>query len=316
MSEPSSALHVAVGIVGFRNVGDITTCLEALGRSTHRDFEVIICENGGEEAYGALVASAPERLPGGQPVRVVQAPGNIGFAGGVNRCLAETPAADAWWVLNPDTLPHPEALAAMVDRLSKGDCDAVGCTLYLPHERVQSHGGRWRPWLARAESIGNGDPLATPADPEAIERRQSYLNGACMLVSRRFVQTAGLMREEYFLYCEEVEWCIRACARGLRLGFAAGALVLHEQGTTTGAREDMTRRPRLPVYLNERNRILLTRDCFPAKLPFAAVAALGLIVLKYGRQRAFQQMGYAIAGWAAGLRDERGPPAWLGAAGG
>jgi N-acetylglucosaminyl-diphospho-decaprenol L-rhamnosyltransferase len=37
-------MPVAVAMVGFRNTGDILRCLETLGASAHRDFEVVICE--------------------------------------------------------------------------------------------------------------------------------------------------------------------------------------------------------------------------------------------------------------------------------
>lgn len=304
-------MHVAVCIVGFRNADDILGCLDALSSSTHADFEVVICENGGEAAHGRLLERLPSALPGGQAVRALLAPSNLGYAGGVNVCIEASRQADAWWVLNPDTLPSPSALAALLARLEIGDCEAVGDTIYLPDGRVQSHGGRWRPWLARAVSIGHGTRHGGKVDPAAIEARQNYLNGASMLVGRRFVDVAGLMREDYFLYCEEVEWCLRARARGLRLGYAAGADVLHQAGTTTGSYHDIRSRPRTPIYLGERNKMLTTRDCFPMALPAAAAAALALACLRFGRARAWRQLGYAISGWAAGLRGERGPPRWL-----
>jgi hypothetical protein len=301
-------VHVAVAIVGYRNADDIAHCLEALAASTHTDFEVVVCENGGAAAFAAL-ADMPRRLAGGQSVKIVQAERNLGYAGGVNRAMAEAADADAWWVLNPDTLPEPDAMAALVARLEAGDCAAVGCTVIQGDGRVQSHGGAWRPWLARAISIGWGEP-AQAAPPQAeVERRQNYLNGACLLVGRRFLEVAGPMREEYFLYCEEVEWCLRAQARGLRLGFSQDARVLHHVGATTGSNLDLKTQPRLPIYLGERNKILVTRDCFPARLPVAAVAALLLIGVRHVRRGAWKQMGYALAGWAAGLANRRGPPA-------
>lgn len=308
-------MHVAVSIVGFRNSDDIVRCLQALDRSTHADFEVIICENGGQGAYDVLMAALPSRLGGGQPVRVVLAPSNLGYAGGLNVCFAQTPAADAWWVLNPDTLPEPEAMAAQVARLGVGDCEAVGCTIELPGGRVQSHGGRWRPWLARAVSIGHSTPAEAPIDAAAIERVQNYLNGASMMVGRRFLDTTGPLREEYFLYCEEVEWCLRGLARGMRLGYTPKARVLHYQGTTTGSAGEHRARARLPIYLNSRNTMLLTRDCFPARLPVAALAYLAQLVVRFGRRGAWRQLGYGVSGWAAGLANRRGVPGWFNAGG-
>jgi GT2 family glycosyltransferase len=132
-----------------------------------------------------------------------------------------------------------------------------------------------------------------------------------MLVGRRFVDRIGPMREDYFLYCEEVEWSLRGLKRGMRLGFAPAARVLHRQGTTTGAGAAIRERKKLPIYLDERNKMLLTRDLFPARLPVAAGAAMMLILLRFGRKRAWRQLGYAIQGWAAGLLNRRGVPAWL-----
>ena len=302
-------MHVAIVIVGYRNAEDVAACLRALEASTHTDFAVFICENGGPEAFARLTATVPAQLKGGQIVTAHQAGGNLGFAGGVNEGFKHTPDADAWWVLNPDTQPDPGALAAMVSRLAAGDCDAVGCTLYRAGGEVQSYGGRWRPWLARAESIGNGARLDPPPAAAEVERVQSYLNGASMLVSRRFLEAVGPMREDYFLYAEESEWFLRAARRGMRLGFAPAARVMHAHGTTTGAGAQIKSRPRLPIYLDERNRMLLTRDLFPIRLPVAAMAALAQLVMRYARRGAWAQFGYGLSGWAAGLRNERGPPA-------
>jgi GT2 family glycosyltransferase len=304
-------MHVAVCIVSFRNAGDVETCLAALARSSHADFEVVICENGGAEAFAALSAATPDALPAGQTVRRIQAAGNLGYAGGVNVCLAAAPDAGAWWVLNPDTEPHPDALAALVRRLAAGDCDLVGGTVHSPEGQVESRGGRWWPGFARSASIGFGEPLDGPVDVGEVERQAAYVSGACMLVSRGFLERTGPMREDYFLYCEEVEWCLRGQARGLKLGYAPDARILHHKGTTTGSVSDWKRRPKAPVYLDERNKILLTRDLFGDKLPVAALAALAILTLRFGKRRAWRQLGYALQGWLAGLADRRGAPAWL-----
>jgi N-acetylglucosaminyl-diphospho-decaprenol L-rhamnosyltransferase len=300
-------MRVAVAIVGYRNLDDLVRCIAALEASTYQDYQVVICENGGEDAYQALQQGLPGTLRGGQAVQLIQALGNVGFAGGVNVCLSATPNVDAWWVLNPDTEPYPDTMERLVARLAAGDCEAVGSTLHLPSGKVQSHGGRWMPWLARAVSIGHGSDLDIKPDPAAIERRQNYLNGASMLIGRHFLEAAGPMREDYFLYCEEVEWCLRAQRAGMRLGFAVDALILHHQGTTTGNSGAFTHRTRMPVFLNERNKILVTRDVYPAALPIVALTSVTVCAVRYGRRRAWRQLSHALAGWRAGMLNERGP---------
>ncbi|OHB26406.1 MAG: glycosyl transferase family 2 [Phenylobacterium sp. RIFCSPHIGHO2_01_FULL_69_31] len=304
-------MHVAIAIVGFRNVEDVRKCVAAIARSTYVDYEIVICENGGPAAAAALKSVLPDALDGGQQLRVVAAPSNLGYAGGVNLAIRTALDADAWWVLNPDTQIEPEAMEACVRRLRAGDCDAVGCTIVLPGGRVQSHGGIWQAALGRAVSIGYGGDAGRPVDAEAIEASQSYLNGACMLVSRRFVEAVGFMREDYFLYCEEVEWFLRGRARAMRLGYAPDARVVHEAGTTTGSGRAFREMPRMPVYMNERNRLLVTRDAHALLLPVVAVTALLVIFARFARRRAWRQVGYALAGWTAGLANRRGPPQWI-----
>jgi hypothetical protein len=304
------SLHVAVAIVSFRNPDDVTDCLSALAVAQHRDFEVVICENGGEAAFAELRARIPPRLPGGQPVHLVCAASNLGYAGGVNLCMQNSLGADAWWVLNPDTRPDPAALSGLVERLQRGDCDAVGGTIQLTDGRVQAYGGRWQRWLARAVSLGHGCDVTAPVEPAQVEARQNFLNGASMLVGRRFVETAGPMREDYFLYCEEVEWCLRGLTKGLRLGFAPRGVVIHKQGTSTGNAVDLRGRSRLSVYLNERNRLLLSRDCSPWLFPVTVLTTLPTILLRFGKRRAWRQLIYALQGWAAGLVNSRGIPVW------
>jgi N-acetylglucosaminyl-diphospho-decaprenol L-rhamnosyltransferase len=305
-------MTIAVCIVSFRSQADVALCLEALARQTHRDFEVVVCENGGAAATEATRAALPAVLTDGQRVEVIDGGGNIGFAGGCNVGIDARPDASAWWILNPDAEPAPGALAAMVARLEHGDVDAVGSVLHFADGRVQGCGGKWSGWAARTVSLGYGLPLAQIPDAATVEREQNYLLGASMLIGRKFRAVAGPMREDYFLYCEEVEWCLRALDRGLKLGFAPSALVLHRQGAVTGSGHGVKARPKLPVYLDERNRLNMIRDTRPAQMLSGVVLLLAQILWKFARKGAWPQVGYAFAGMVAGLRDERGPPAWLG----
>jgi N-acetylglucosaminyl-diphospho-decaprenol L-rhamnosyltransferase len=303
-------MHVAVCIVSFRNPGDVASCLGALSRSAYTDFEVIICENGGESAFSDLLRETPSKLASGQTITCLQASSNLGYAGGINLCMSRAASADAWWILNPDTLPDPNALARMCERLANGDCEAVGCTVHDGLDRVESRGGRWNRWFARAVSIDYGADVSAPGSPYS-QPDLSYLSGASMLVGRVFRERVGLMREDYFLYGEEVEWCLRAVSKGVRLAVTPGAKVLHQQGTTTGSVSQVSRRSRMPVYLDERNKLLITRDCFPNLLPIAALGALTMLFLRFARRGAWAQVGYALDGWWNGVKNERGKPAWI-----
>ena len=306
------SLSVNVIIVSYWSSADIRSCLEALDESTYGDFKVFICENGGKAAFDEIRAALPKTLKGGQPVEIYLSSGNLGYGGGINHCLDMAPEADTYWILNPDTRPFPDALADMVARLEVGDCDAVGHDIVLPDGNLASRaGGWWRVWTAQAKSIDHGAPRGGPVDAKAMEQRINYIVGASMLVSAEFIRRAGRIREDYFIYCEESEWCLRALQRGAKLGYAPNAIVEHLHGTSTGAGGALQGRSRMAMFLNVRNRILLTRDLFPSKLPFAVLFILAHVLLRYGKEGAWKQIAYGLEGWIAGLRNERGKPVFV-----
>jgi len=302
---------VVVIIVSFHSLADILHCLAALEKSTWSRFGVVICENGGEEAFRKLRAALPPQLKTGQPIELLSAPGNPGYAGGINLAIERTQPAGAYWILNPDTQPDPDALQAMLARLDQGDCSAVGHDLLSGDGRLASRGGLWLKWSARAISLDKGKPWQPIPDVRALERRINYITGASLLVTRGFYERVGKMREDYFLYCEEVEWCLRAIRQGEKLGYAPGAFVRHAQGTATGSGGTLRTQSKLAVYLMERNRILLTRDLYRGLMPVTVPLSLLHIAIKYAKAAAWRQGSYALSGWLAGLCNKRNKPGWL-----
>lgn len=202
----------------------------------------------------------------------VRSPTNRGFAGGCNLGLryAMADREAAWfWLLNNDTAVMPDALTALVahsaDRPEIGLC---GSTLiyYDAPDRLQAlGGGRYDPWLGRMHLLGfqqkPGPGMA--AAPDDLD----FVHGASMLVRRSFVETVGLMDEDYFLYFEELDWTARAAGR-YALGHAPGSVVFHKEGASAGSTtREPARRSRTSDYHGLRSRLLYTRRHKPWALP-------------------------------------------------
>ncbi|MFE1601523.1 glycosyltransferase family 2 protein [Methylobacterium sp. ID0610] len=322
-----------VAVVGYNCADILARLVAACDRLDFPELEIHICENGGAAAFSALVeALAPTcdgvlgrdeagplparvvgrargRTHGGRALLVYEASGNLGYSGGLNvvaDAVADDPAWTAFWVLNPDAKPEPSALAALHSHLAAGSYGAVGARLvFSASNTVQQYGGRWRWWLGRGLNVGYGRPADAAVDVGAVEREINYVSGACLLASRTFVEQVGPMDERYFLFSEEVDWCLR---RGtLPLGYCHEAVIHHDHGATIGSSRDMSARSALSIYLLERSGVLLTWKFRPALMPLVAVTA-GLYTLRYLRRGGWSQFRHAFAGWAAGLRRETGFP--------
>lgn len=312
---------IICAIVSYNSSGEMLPLLNALSEQTTPVAEVHICENAGPAAYAELVAvvEAWRSQHNGAPSEATQpavvchhAPSNLGYAGGINHVLLAV-LDKPWshfWIINPDAIPAPTALGALQARFSEPDIGVVGATVKLAHSgRVQSYGGVWRKWIARGLNINSRHEVNGRIDASRVEAMIDYVSGACMLVSRAFVDEVGLMDESYFLYCEEVDWCAR---RGrFRIGLAPDAVVLHGHGTTIGSNLDHRKRSRLAVYLDERNKILFTRRHHAAIYPLVMVITL-CILSQYVVKGAYRNYLHGLAGWWAGVRGVTGIPAWFG----
>jgi GT2 family glycosyltransferase len=339
---PANEPRVVVGIVSTNDIQNILGCLKSLSVSDHRNFWIVICENGGLDAFehaARCLADAdfirggqqlseddePEvawaqgcahfRLAnGGQPVILLKSSVNRGYAGGVNACIAAAAKAhwDAIWVLNPDTFPEPNALAALARRQQAGGYGVVGSRLvFVANGLIQTWGGlRWFPLLGRGRLLGFNQRADTEPDVAEVERRTKYVCGASMYVTRAYVETIGGMDEDFFVYDEDVDWCLR---RGdFKLGYAHDSVVHHIHGATAGASSThKATRSRFNVYMTGRNRILIARKQFGSKWPALAAVALLQTLEHLVRVRSLRQFGFAIEGWWAGVRGEVGPPAFM-----
>ena len=210
----------------------------------------------------------------GRVVRLLRSRENRGYSGGVNFCIAA--AGSNWdfiWVLNPDTFPEPDALGALVRRQAEGGYGIVGSKIvFVANGRVQLWGGmRYWPLLGRSPSLGNGQPADLIPDVREVEAQLEIIAGTSMFVSKEYINTIGVMDEDFFVYYEDAEWSLR---RGpFRLGYAHNSVVHHVAGSTSGSGGPRPKRSRFSIYLSERNRVIIAKKRFPAAWPlFAAVA--------------------------------------------
>jgi len=214
--------------------------------------------------------------PPGTQLTLIRSGGNRGFAGGCNVGIraAGLEAFELFWLLNTDTVVHHDALAALVSRVSADETiGMVGSTIryYDSPEKVQCLGGA-RLDMATMTSllIGEGSSIqAVPVDGKSVETQMTYVMGASMLVSRKFVKDVGLLQEDYFLYYEEIDWAVRGRSR-FKLGYAPASHVLHRSGATSS--QVM---PAFTSNLYYRNRLRFVSRFFPERL---AAAKRGLAI--------------------------------------
>jgi hypothetical protein len=222
---------LSVVIVSYRTPDLLRRCLERLAADTSpRSREILVVDNrSGDES-----AEVARSFPG---VRVVEAPQNLGFAGGVNLGLAEG-TGDYIVIMNPDVEVHPGALDILIDFLEAHPQTGIAGPKLLNTDGSLQYSCRRRYTLKailyRRTFLGKLFPnspdlrryLMLDYD-HAAPRAVDWVAGAAMMVRREAVNDVGPMEERYFLYFEDVDWCTRMQTRGWLVHYVPDAVMVH-----------------------------------------------------------------------------------------
>jgi hypothetical protein len=201
-------------------------------------------------------------------VTLVRSGANLGFAGGCNVGMV---AAGVWqfdyfWMLNTDTVVDTGSLRSLVDRMLRDPrIGMTGSTIryYDRPDIIQVMGGaRLDARNVTARHIGEGLLVAGELpSADTVEGELTYIMGASMLVSRRFIDEVGLMQEDYFLYGEELDWALRGAGR-FKLGYAPSSHIFHKCGASSSKRS-----AEFCAELYYRNRVRIAGRYFTDRLP-------------------------------------------------
>ena len=241
--------------------------------------------------------------PNTPPLVLIQVGENAGYSGGNNvalRYIRRRGDYEYIWILNNDTIVCPDALSILVDKLRNvSNIGICGATLVYQHAptRIQTRGGStYVPWLGRTRHIGALEHLSMPAYEPDIEAKMACVSGACMLVTKRFVQQVGLLSEIYFLYFEELDWALRAKSYGYALAYASQAIIYHKEGASIGGgNRDRDHKSWLADYYEVRNRLVVSRKFYPWAVPTVCLALIGTLMNRI-RRRQWRRIGMVFKG--------------------
>jgi GT2 family glycosyltransferase len=123
-----------------------------------------------------------------------------------------------------------------------------------------------------------------------------------MLVSTPFLQTVGLMCEDYFLYFEEIDWAFRAKGK-FKLAYADASVVWHKEGGSIGSSSTKEPSATSTKYLY-RNRVIFNWRYNRANFASSMVrVAFEMLVLTKRRQ--FKTLRVALRATLDGLMAMR-----------
>jgi N-acetylglucosaminyl-diphospho-decaprenol L-rhamnosyltransferase len=237
---------LAVVIVSW-NVRDLlATCLRSLFADLEQSSlqaQVWVVDNASADGTPEMVAEA---FPS---VHLIASQENLGFVRGNNLALREIqnqPQTPKYiWLLNPDTEVLSGATIALLSML-KADPQAgmAGPKLLYPDGSLQYSAFRFPGLIQLTFDLFSLPPRLydTPLNgryPRRLsEGTEPFLIdhplGASMMVKSVVLADVGLLDEEFFMYCEEIDWCWRMRKAHWLIYCVPAARVIHHAGQSSG----------------------------------------------------------------------------------
>lgn len=212
------------GIVNYNTRDLLRKCLHAV--LANGPEEVIVVDNGSTDGSAEMVRA---EFPG---VRL-DAGANTGFGAGSNRLLAlcRTPRL---LILNSDVVLHPDCLQHLSRELDAHSNAAVAAPGLYGDDGILQRSWRRFPgsfaWLLdnglTRRFIGRAAPKTS--------RQAPWVFGAAMGARTAALREIGGFDEAFFMYCEDIDLCLRLRTAGWQVRYVPDARAVHVGGASTG----------------------------------------------------------------------------------
>lgn len=255
-------MRLLIVIVNYRTARLVIDCLHSLAEQVAAvgSCRVVVTDNASGDDSVSVLQSAIEDNHWSSWVKLVPLDHNGGFAYGNNQAIR--PALKSQdppqyvLLLNPDTIARPGAVMALLEFLeSRPDVGIAGARLEFPDGTPQATACRFPSMLGEIENtvrlgvvtrLLDKWVMAPPVPREA--RPVDWVSGACLIARRDVFEQVGLMDEGYFMYYEEVDFCLRAKHAGWSCWYVPAARVIHLIGQSSAPVDPSQPRRRRPRY--------------------------------------------------------------------
>jgi len=243
---------VYIIILNWNGYKDTIECIQSLRKIKYKNYKVVIVDNGSTNKSVSILKTKFS------DINLIANKNNLGFSGGCNVGIKYAMVKKAEYILflNNDTLLHKYFLTELINVAEKDkNIGIVSPMIYYANDsNVIWHTGAIKKNNRLYSFIDNGN--------KKIDRGQYKRDvsvdcvwGCCMLIKRNALKEVGYFNEDYFLYMEDVDLCIRVINKGYKIVFVPKAKIWHKVSGSSGGEGNINY-----AYYDTRNYLLLTRQ--------------------------------------------------------
>jgi len=231
-------------------------CIDSILKSSYRNYKLIVVDNGSrKEEYDYLINNVDSKVL----VRKIEK--NCGYVGGVNHGFSEANEfnPDYFLIMNNDTLLDEKAIHYLFEAAERNKQNAIvsGKIYHFDKPNILQRTGSFFSDKNYLKEIYPGKDEEDRGQHDKEEERD-MLDDIFWLIPKKIFQEVGYYSNNFFLYCEQGDYALRAVKKGFKLVYTPKAKIWHKGSVTTGEGNKLS--PAVNFWRNKGSVIYLYRN--------------------------------------------------------
>ncbi len=242
---------VGIILVNYNGYEDTRECIDSINKITYPNYVIVVVDNNSNDnSLKRLKKIESEKCI------IVENKKNVGFSGGNNIGIeiARKYDCDYYLLLNNDTLVNCDFIEPLIKTAHENNDNAVVTSKILysyEKDKIWYAGGTFSKITGRTTHIGiNVKDVGQYNNIKKV----SFVSGCCMLIPSKIIKKVGFLSEDYFLYCEDLDYCCRVLVKGFDLIYNPTSVIYHKVNGSTSKVTDSC-----AYYISRNKRYIISR---------------------------------------------------------
>ena len=225
---PSSACDIALVTILYRSEDGLADFLDSLQAQEMRNWRLYVIDNASPDGSADIAAGRDDPR-----IVLLRNTANLGFAKAANQGMRAALADGAGFVvlINNDIVFESDFLRRFAAARQTTAAEVITPRVMLRDDPTQSWyaGGSIQEDWVFTNLHHRYDPAASLA-PKTVD----FAPGCCLGISRAVLEKIGLLDERFFVYWEDVDFCLRLRRHGIPITYVAELSLLHVGAASSG----------------------------------------------------------------------------------
>ncbi len=298
--QKAGQIQLSIIVVSYNTRQLLEQCIRSVyEHTTHVNFELIVIDNNSSDGSPQMIRENFENA------KLICNDKNVGF-GSANNQGMRISRGKFLLLLNSDTIVFKDSILKLVQLLEQQpQIGMVGPKVLNKDWSLQPSFGTYpdlKSEFLRACLLDshltrraiNRDARINGSEPFAVD----WVSGCCLMLRKPVFEQTGGFDENFFLFNEEVDWCLRARKAGWQIAYFPGAEIVHFGGKSV--KQDyftfISSRYETRLRFAEKHFHFIKKLLFRIIGVFALLVRLGLITFA-GAANKNEQSGRRKAYW-------------------